>query len=170
MTDDKPRPEQLQHPEVSYENRDLSVPGVLAFLLSLVLIGVIASFVLLGMYRWLDHYQQSHQRPPNPLETAHAEGRVPTAQAAERFPQPRLQPDPVADLNKFREHNEQILNSYGWVDPNAGVAHIPIEKAIDIIAARGLPVRQAPLPTPAAAPVPGGGPGNQAQKSPATSK
>ena len=63
MTDDKPKPEELEHPEVGYENRDLSVAGVLAFLLGLVIVGVIASFVLLGMYRWLDRYQQSHQQP-----------------------------------------------------------------------------------------------------------
>jgi len=32
------------------------------------------------------------------------------------------------------------LNSYGWVDEKAGVAHIPIDQAMDMIAKRGLPV------------------------------
>ena len=31
------------------------------------------------------------------------------------------------------------LNTYGWVDRKAGVAHIPVDRAIDILAKRGLP-------------------------------
>ncbi|PYX87325.1 MAG: hypothetical protein DMG68_12200 [Acidobacteria bacterium] len=38
-----------------------------------------------------------------------------------------------------RLKEEEILNSYGWVDPKAGVAHIPIEKAMELLAQRGLP-------------------------------
>jgi mono/diheme cytochrome c family protein len=32
------------------------------------------------------------------------------------------------------------LNGYGWVDQEAGVARIPISRAIDLLAERGLPV------------------------------
>jgi hypothetical protein len=39
------------------------------------------------------------------------------------------------------------LNGYGWVDRAAGIAHIPIERAIEIVAASGLPA-----PQPATAP------------------
>lgn len=38
---------------------------------------------------------------------------------------------------------EKVLNSYGWVDQKAGIARIPISRAIDIIAAQGLPSRPA---------------------------
>ena len=31
------------------------------------------------------------------------------------------------------------LNNYGWIDRKAGVAHIPIDRAIDILAKKGLP-------------------------------
>ena len=61
-----------------------------------------------------------------------------------RFPAPQLQPDPVADLNKYREAVEQQLNSAGWVDQKAGIAHIPVERAIQMVAQRGLPSRQTP--------------------------
>ena len=36
---------------------------------------------------------------------------------------------------------EKELYSYGWVDEKAGTVHIPIERAMDLIAQRGLPVR-----------------------------
>ena len=36
---------------------------------------------------------------------------------------------------------EQTLNSYGWVDQQAGVVRIPIDRAMDLLAQRGLPTR-----------------------------
>ncbi len=67
-----------------------------------------------------------------------------------RFPTPRLQPDPVADLNKFRAGEEEQLNTYGWVSQKDGVAHIPIERAIDTISSQGLPVQPPPALPPKA--------------------
>jgi hypothetical protein len=49
------------------------------------------------------------------------------------FPPPHVQPNPVADLNKFRVREEQQLNSYGWGDPAARRIHMPIHHAIDIL-------------------------------------
>jgi hypothetical protein len=70
--------------------------------------------------------------------------RLPKGDPTQRFPAPKLQPDPVADLNKFRASVEQRLNSYGWTDQKAGVVHIPIERAIDLMSEKGLPTRQPP--------------------------
>ncbi|PYX92592.1 MAG: hypothetical protein DMG71_17645, partial [Acidobacteria bacterium] len=36
---------------------------------------------------------------------------------------------------------EEQLNSYGWVDEKSGFVHIPIERAMQLIAQRGLPTR-----------------------------
>ena len=55
-------------------------------------------------------------------------------------PEPRLQSDPAGDLARFRERENATLNGYGWVDRPAGVVRIPVERAMDIIAQRGLPV------------------------------
>jgi hypothetical protein len=46
---------------------------------------------------------------------------------------------------------EGQLQSYGWVDQDAGQARIPVSRAMELIAERGLPVRSvaAPLVTPA---------------------
>lgn len=41
---------------------------------------------------------------------------------------------------------EAVLNSYGWVDRKAGIARIPINRAIAIVAAKGLPSRPTPTP------------------------
>ena len=132
----------LDHPEVTFESRDLSARGVVGFLIGLAVVGTLMTFVIWGMYQYLNKFEAHHQRRLGPLEVTHSESRAEAGRAAQRFPSPRLQPDPVADLNKFRAHNEQVLNSYGWVDQKSGTVHIPIEKAMDMVVAQGLPTRQ----------------------------
>ena len=40
-----------------------------------------------------------------------------------------------------------VINGYGWVDRKAGIAHIPIDRAMDILARTGLPQgRPRPVP------------------------
>lgn len=54
-------------------------------------------------------------------------------------PQPRLQASPARDWRDMRAHEDGHLHAYGWVDPDAGVAHIPIAHAIELLMAKGLP-------------------------------
>ncbi|HET6645410.1 MAG TPA: hypothetical protein VFG65_07930 [Fimbriimonadales bacterium] len=54
---------------------------------------------------------------------------------------PVLQSNPGADIKKLHIADAGRLDEYGWVDKDAGIAHIPIEKAIDIAVAKGLPAR-----------------------------
>jgi hypothetical protein len=68
-------------------------------------------------------------------------------------PAPRLQVNEPIDLQQFREREEQVLTTYGR-EPNSGSVRIPVDKAIDIVAARGvLPG----APKVAAAPAPAAG-------------
>jgi hypothetical protein len=85
----------------------------------------------------------TRNRPVVPESQKHAEA---------TFPEPRLQPNAPDDLLKFREEEHRRLNSYGWVDQNRGVAHIPIERAKQLMLERGLPVRQAGTVPPSAPP------------------
>jgi hypothetical protein len=55
------------------------------------------------------------------------------------------------NLQKFRAEEEHLLTSYGWVDQNAGVVRLPIDRAKELLLERGLPVR-AGAPVVAAAP------------------
>ena len=55
-------------------------------------------------------------------------------------PQPRLQSRPAVDLAAERAREQALLDSYGWVDRDAGVARIPVERAMELLVrdARGL--------------------------------
>jgi hypothetical protein len=57
------------------------------------------------------------------------------------FPHPQLQTNPPADLHKYLLAKEQELTSYGWINKNAGIVRIPIDRAIDLLISRGVPVR-----------------------------
>jgi len=54
------------------------------------------------------------------------------------YPAPRLQANPVADMDQFRQRQLQELNATGWIDRSQGIAHIPIGSAMQQIAAEGI--------------------------------
>jgi hypothetical protein len=56
-------------------------------------------------------------------------------------PEPRLQADPSDDIAKLRAYEESMLERYSWVDRDKGIVRIPIDRAIEITAQRGLPSR-----------------------------
>ena len=56
-------------------------------------------------------------------------------------PIPRLQVNPAEELAAMRAREEEILNSYGWIDREEGLVRIPIARAKELLAERGLPAR-----------------------------
>jgi hypothetical protein len=59
-----------------------------------------------------------------------------TAQPPAAMPAPRLQPAPQPERAAYFADKQQRLDSAGWVDRNAGIAHIPLEEAMRLAAAR----------------------------------
>lgn len=64
------------------------------------------------------------------------------------FAEPRLQSNPTEDLRRFQAKQRQQLTGYAWVDRGQGLVRIPIDRAMDLIAARGADA-YAPLDPPA---------------------
>jgi hypothetical protein len=87
----------------------------------------------------------AREDPAPPALAEAREARVP--------PGPNLQQNPTADLASFRAAEEAELATWAWVDRKKGVARVPVERALEIVASRGLP---APPPMPAPAPAPAG--------------
>jgi hypothetical protein len=58
-------------------------------------------------------------------------------------PAPRFQENPQQELQDLRAKQKAMLEGYGWVNKDNGVARIPIDEAMKIIVQRGLPVREA---------------------------
>lgn len=54
---------------------------------------------------------------------------------------PALATTPDMGLGELRAAEDSVLNGYGWVDPDSGIARVPVERAITILAERGFPAR-----------------------------
>jgi hypothetical protein len=130
-----------QDESVPYETTDADIKQISVWTISIfvtIAAGMIAmAALLLGFFKF----------PPS-LD------RTPTAAEYQRDlpPAPRLQVNEPMDLQQFRDREEHMLGSYVR-EQNSGAVRIPIDKAIDIIAARGvLPgaAKPAVAPKPAA--------------------
>jgi len=67
--------------------------------------------------------------------------RIPKDYPQGAFPNPKLEEDERGQLNDIRLKEEQTLSTYDYIDKNAGTVRIPIDRAMDLIAQRGIPVR-----------------------------
>ena len=56
---------------------------------------------------------------------------------------PQLQVNPREDWLKFREEQEQSLETYAWENRAAGTVRVPIERAMELLVKKGLPVQGA---------------------------
>jgi hypothetical protein len=137
--------------ETEFEHEDLGTRGVFAFMIGLAVIGVVIYFIIVGMYSFLDNYERSQMATASPLVTSKgAMSRVVTQVDMDKTFKdngaPMLEVIEGVDLRKDLIGQESQLNSYGWVDEKAGVAHIPIERAMELLVERGLPVVPAGKP------------------------
>jgi hypothetical protein len=125
----------------AHEANTLRVSRLVAFALALVAVGVLVEAILALVIIDLSNEETSLRALAPPRFAGDPGG----------FPEPRLQSDPATELAKMKEEELSKLSGYGWVDRKAGIAHIPIERAIDILSNSG-------LPAPAAAPAGGARP------------
>jgi hypothetical protein len=54
-------------------------------------------------------------------------------------PEPRIEVAPFEQLQRLKAQEDHILNSYAYVDKQTGVVRIPIDRAIELLANKGLP-------------------------------
>jgi hypothetical protein len=57
-------------------------------------------------------------------------------------PEPRLEANPLADLQALHDKEDALLNRYRWIDKSKGIVQIPVDRAMALLARRGLPARR----------------------------
>jgi hypothetical protein len=60
---------------------------------------------------------------------------------------PQLQVNPRQDLLRFRAEQEHALESYSWGNKEDGTVRVPIERAMELLLQKGLPVAPTALPS-----------------------
>lgn len=140
-----------------YELSDVRVSGIVVFLTALAILVAVTGVLCWGIGKAFNAYL-NHQDGPNNKWTRTADirelGNLPNnpemqnkvAALTQQFPTPRLQNDSgdggqdVADLH---DREDLLLDHYSRIDGKPGQVRIPIERAMEIIAQRGLPVAPA---------------------------
>ena len=114
-----------------YETSDVRVGFMARVVFGLAVLTLLGMGVSWWFLSASSKHFQATDRPPSPLA-----GTLPA-----QPPEPRLQVRPAADLVKVRAQEEAALSSYAWIDAQSGLVRIPIDRAIELVAERGLPAR-----------------------------
>jgi len=118
------------NPTVAHEDTDADAHSITVFGIALAFTIVLVHLLLWGMFA-LFSGREAKLSPHVPA--------IIKTQAATEPPEPRLQGNPQLDLKKMLEDEDAALNHYGWVDPEHGIVRIPIQRALEIAAEKGLP-------------------------------
>lgn len=126
------------HPQVPYgpEEKDANISLVVWTGVGILFTVVLCMVIVIFQYRF-----ETSMLPKKAEGAFSQEGKLP--------PLPRLQAFPAKDLAEFKTVQLNRAETYGWADKQAGIAHVPVEKAMEMILKNGLPVV---LAKPAAAP------------------
>jgi hypothetical protein len=112
-----------------HESSDVNVFWIVVFATGMAIGAVLVHAVLWLFFQGLALAEpRKEQRPPPPAD---ARPHVP--------PEPRLQLNDVADLRTLREAEDARMTQYQWIDKPAGIARIPISRAMELVTERGLP-------------------------------
>lgn len=117
---------EAHNPTAGHEERDVPARLPVLFIVFMV---VFVPLMLLLLWGLMSTVWQELPGPPNPFADE------PVRTTAE----PRLQASPEADLAELNRRMEQRLQSVGWVDREAERVHMPIDRAMQLLAERGLP-------------------------------
>lgn len=110
-----------------HELSDLSPRAIAIFGIALAATVIACLILAAWIFGFFAAREAKLDVPPSPL----AKQAVPA--------EPRLQVFAPKDLEAMRAAEEKILNSYDWVDRQAETVRIPIDRAIQLLAERGLP-------------------------------
>lgn len=133
------------HPEdVRTEGDGISYKGLAWSMIILTIITLFCYAFVVGMFKWMESRAVDNDAPRSPLAAAPVQptivdGRVVGGSTA---PVPSLLVNEPVNLQTFRSHEEEILTTYGWVDQNAGIVRLPIDRAKALLLERGIAVRE----------------------------
>ncbi len=110
-----------------YETTDAKAKPIVIFTVVMAVFTVGCFITGFGIYRVFEMGRKAMDPAPHPMAV---KADIPAGAL-------RLQVTEAKDLTKFRAEQEEKVNSYGWVDRQAGTVRIPLDKAIDRVLSEG---------------------------------
>lgn len=114
-----------------HEVRDVSVGPVALFGVGLFVLVLISLALMWGLFDYLEQREQALDTKPVGV----------MSERPKEPPQPRLQTNPVPAMKQIMDNENVLLNSYGWINEKTGAVRIPVRRAMQLLAERGLPAR-----------------------------
>lgn len=139
---------------LGYERSDVGITGIVVFLTALAIFVAVGGVLCYGIGKVINA-RMNKEDGPNSKWTKTVDvrqlGNLPSnpelqnkmAEITQSFPTPRVQTDDGnQDIADLHAREDLLLSNYTWVDESKGTVRIPIERAMELIAQRGLPVAQ----------------------------
>ena len=134
-----------EHDTVAFETRDVKARTIYVYLAVLAVAVTLSYVVCVFILRATTKMAAESDTPPPPVRQEMGKDYLTMP------PEPRLQgvpghgTDPQYDLREKLREDTEANEKAGWIDQNSGIAQIPVEDAMNIIAEKGLPAASTPL-------------------------
>lgn len=128
------------NPQVSFERKDVNIVQITGFGIGLLVAFLVTTAAMYVLFVWFGR-REDKVNPPRPPAMMSEKQKLADG--------PRLQGDPQRELKAMHDDEDMLLGSYGWVDQAKGTVRIPIDQAIDMVAAntaagKGVSVKVSP--------------------------
>lgn len=133
-----------EHDTVAFETRDVKARTIYSYIAALAVAVILSYVVCVFILRVATNMAVESDTPPPPVRQEMGKDYLTMP------PEPRLQgvpghrTDPQYDLREKMREDTEANEKTGWIDQSAGIAQIPVEDAMKIIADKGLPVASTP--------------------------
>lgn len=118
-----------------YEQDDVDVRSIMRFAITIAVgVGLAMTILWIGIRYWAGE--------PLPFQAQMA----PAAVTPSVVKGPGLDAAPEENLDMMLQHQNEWLHTYGWLDHNAGVVHIPIDRAMQLLVKQNVPARAGDVP------------------------
>jgi hypothetical protein len=133
-----------EHDTVAFETRDVKARTIYVYLAVLAASVILSYLVCVFILRATTRIAVDSDTPPPAVRQQMGKDYLTMP------PEPRLQgvpghgSDPQSDLREKIHQDTEANERAGWIDPTNGIAQIPVNDAMKIIAEKGLPAASTP--------------------------
>jgi hypothetical protein len=109
---------------LGHETREVDVRFIFVSLAALLIGAFLACLLVVGIFQYFHHTYLPEAVKASPQV-------IP--------PEPRIEVNTTQQLRTVRAREDHVLSSYAIVDQKQGLVRVPIDRAIDMLAQKGLP-------------------------------
>jgi hypothetical protein len=134
----------LHNDDVAHEHQDVDLRAIVTSAVVLAVVAIVSLGAMIALFNVFESEATGRQVAVSPLTAQPTD--MPKTTSSPFFSQgvsapPLLTNEPMV-LDKLQAEQRTRLQTGGWVDEKAGVAHLPIAEAKKLLLQKGVPVRE----------------------------